>query len=74
METVLAGGNDGSLELQDRFVAQTCGIRHIASRSTDSGYEPLIRIQDQGELMRQAGHGYRLLASDTSHASRQSGQ
>ncbi len=74
METVLAGRNDGSLELQDGFVAQTCSVRHIASRAADGGYKPFIRIQDEGELVDQAGHGYRSLASDTSHASRQSGQ
>jgi hypothetical protein len=74
METVLASSDDGSLELQDHLVAQSRCIRHIAGRTAYSGYEPFVWIQQEGELVGQAGHGYRLLASETSHASRQSGQ
>jgi len=73
-EAVFASGDDGSLELQDHFVAQTRGVRQIAGRAADSGGEPFVRINPERNLKRQAGHDYSLLASATSHASRQSGQ
>jgi len=57
LETVLAGGEDRSLKLQDHFVTQTRGIRHVASSTADSGKKPLVSIQAQRNLMRKAGHG-----------------
>ena len=74
LEAVLARGDDGALELQDGFGAQTGGVSEIARNAADSGDQAIVRVQEQLNLVRQARHGYRSLASATSHASRQSGQ
>lgn len=77
METMAAGRDDGSLELQNHFIGETRGIGKIAGNTSDSGDETVVGIHAHGNLMGSVGHGYRdelALASATSHASRQSGQ
>jgi len=57
MKTMLTGGNDGSLKLEDRFVAQTRGVRQIASGAPDGGNKPFVRIHANRNLVREVGHG-----------------
>ena len=56
VETVLAGGDHGSLELQNGFIAQARRIGEIAGDTADGSDEPFVRIQTQRNLMRKCGH------------------
>jgi len=57
VEAVFARGNYGSLELEDRLVAQARGIGQIASDPPYCGNQALVRIQTDGNLMRKGTHG-----------------
>ena len=57
MKAVSAGGDNGSLELQDRLVAQARGVGKIAGGAANRSDEPFIGIQENRNLMRQGRHG-----------------
>jgi hypothetical protein len=74
VEAVLASRDNRRCKLQNHFIAEPCRISQIAGCTADGSNKPVIGIHAHGDLMGKVGHGYRSLASATSHASRQSGQ
>lgn len=57
MKAVSAGGDNGSLELQDRLVAQARGVGKVAGGAANRSDEAFVGIQENRNLMRQGRHG-----------------
>ena len=56
MKAVSAGGDNGSLELQDRLVAQARGVGKVAGGAANRSDEAFVGIQENRNLMRQGRH------------------
>lgn len=74
IETELAGGDYGCLELFDVVVGEAGGVGEDAHGATRGGGEAFVVVEGEAEVEGIFRHGYWLLAQATSQASRQSGQ